>query len=201
MNYLIRNVISKENLEKTFAFYKKIFRNISNIDNPEYSIEKWENRMKKHSDLMLYAWSNSEVIGIVFGRINDDKTMAIGPVAVDENYRGFGIAKEMVLLLEKRALNNGIQTINLGAVEFAENFYRKLGYSGSLLIQSQIHSVEQLLSLKNRCKVKFTKIYDGKVNQLCLELMESDRELMKEYETAFPGCYTIMLFSKEIRKN
>lgn len=156
--------------------------------------------MKNHSDLMLYAYLDNEVIGIVFGRINDDKSMTIGSVAVHENYRGDGIAKEMILLLEKRAINNGIQTIKLGAVESAERFYSKWGYSGSLLIQSQIHSVEQLLSLKNRYKVKFTNIYDGKVSQVCLELKESDRELMKEYEAAFPGCYTIMLFSKEIRK-
>lgn len=38
MNYLIKNVTSKEDLEKTFDFYKMIFRGVSDIDNPEYSI-------------------------------------------------------------------------------------------------------------------------------------------------------------------
>jgi len=200
MNYIIKNVSSKQDLEKTFDFYKMIFKGMSHVDveNPEYSIEKWEERMKNHSDLMLYASLDSEVIGIVFGRINDNNSVTVGPVAVHENYRGSGAAKEMMLLLEERASYYGINYISLGAIESAERFYSKLGYKGSLLIQSQIHSIEQLLSLKNKYKVEFTNIYDGKVSQVCLELTEPDRDLQKEYETAFPGCYTQMMYRKNI---
>jgi len=200
MNYLIKNVSSKQELEKTYNFYKMIFKGMPSVDvdNPEYSLEKWEERMKNHGDLMLYASLDNEVIGIVFGRINDNNSITIGPVAVHGNYRGSGIAKEMMLLLEERAINYGIHSINLGAVESAERFYSKLGYTGSLLIQSQIHSIEQLLSLKNRYRVEFTNIYDGKVSQVCLELTEPDRDLQKEYEAAFPGCYTQMMYWKNI---
>jgi len=198
MNYLIKNVSSKQELEKTFDFFKMIFIGMPVVDNPEYSLEKWEERMKNHGDLMLYASLDSEVIGIVFGRINDNYSITIGPVAVHENYRGIGIAKEMIFLLEERVTHYGIHSINLGAVESAERFYSKLGYTGSLLIQSQIHSIEQLLSLNNRYKVEFTNIYDGKVSQVCLELTEPDRDLQKEYETTFPGCYTQMMYWKNI---
>jgi len=55
-----------------------------------------------------------------------------------------------------------------------------------------------LLSLKNRYRVEFTNIYDGKVSQVCLELTEPDRDLQKEYEAAFPGCYTQMMYWKNI---
>lgn len=200
MNYVIKNVSSKQELEKTFDFYKMIFKGMPHVDveNPEYSLEKWEERMKNHSDLMLYASLDSEVIGIVFGRINDNNSITVGPVAVHERYRGSGAAKEMMFLLEERAAHYGINYISLGAVESAERFYSKLGYKGSLLIQSQIHSIEQLLSLKNKYKVEFTNIYDGKVSQVCLELTEPDRDLQKEYETAFPGCYTQMMYRKNI---
>ncbi len=198
MNYFIKNVSSKQELEKTFNFFKMIFIGMPVVDNPEYSLEKWEERMKNHGDLMLYASLDSEVIGIVFGRINDNYSITIGPVAVHENYRGIGIAKEMIFLLEERAIHYGIHSINLGAVESAERFYSKLGYTGSLLIQSQIHSVEQMLLLNNRYKVEFTNIYDGKVNQVCLQLTEPDRDLQKEYEAAFPGCYTQMMYWKNI---
>ncbi|MEG0613943.1 MAG: GNAT family N-acetyltransferase [Clostridium sp.] len=198
MNYLIKNVSSKEELEKTFNFFKMIFIGMPVVDNPEYSFEKWEERMKNHGDLMLYASLDSEVIGIVFGRINDNCSITMGPVAIHENYRGIGIAKEMIFLLEERAIHYGIHSINLGAVESAERFYSKLGYTGSLLIQSQSHSIEQLLSLNNRYKVEFTNIYDGKVSQVCLELTESDRDLQKDYEAAFPGCYTQMMYCKNI---
>ncbi|MEG2412250.1 MAG: GNAT family N-acetyltransferase [Clostridium sp.] len=168
------------------------------VDNPEYSLEKWEERMKKHGDLMLYASLGSEVIGIVFGRINDNCSITMGPVAIHEDYRSIGIAKEMIVLLEERAIHYGVKSINLGAVESAERFYTKLGYIGSLLIQSQIHSIDQLLSLNNRHKVEFTNIYDGKVSQVCFELAEPDRDLQKEYEAVFPGCYTQMIYCKNI---
>ncbi|MEG0152203.1 MAG: GNAT family N-acetyltransferase [Cellulosilyticaceae bacterium] len=198
MNYLIKNVSSKEELEKTFDFFKMIFIGMPVVDNPEYSLEKWEERMKKHGDLMLYASLGSEVIGIVFGRINDNCSITMGPVAIHEDYRSIGIAKEMIVLLEERAIHYGVKSINLGAVESAERFYTKLGYIGSLLIQSQIHSIDQLLSLNNRHKVEFTNIYDGKVSQVCFELAEPDRDLQKEYEAVFPGCYTQMMYCKNI---
>lgn len=66
-----------------------------------------------------------------------------------------------MFLLEERAAHYGINSINLGAVEF-------------------------------------TNIYDSKVSQVCLELPEADRDLQKEYEVAFPGCYTQMMYSKNI---
>jgi len=198
MHYLIKNVSSKQELEKAFDFFKMIFIGMPVVNNPEYSLEKWEEHMKNHGDLMLYASLNSLVIGIVFGRINDNNSITLGPVAVHENYRGIGIAKEMIFLLEERATHYGILSINLGSVESAERFYSKLGYTGSLLIQSQIHSVEQLISLNNKYKVEFTNIYDGKVSQVCLELTEPDRDLQKKYEIAFPGCYTQMMYWKNI---
>lgn len=198
MNYVIKNVSSKEELEKTFDFFKMIFIDKPVVDNPEYSLEKWEERMKTHSDLMLYASLNGEVIGLVFGRINDNQSITIGPVAVHKNYRNIGIAKEMMILLEERGKQREIHSLTLGAVESAEKFYSKLGYTGSLLIQSQIHSTEELLSLNTGYKVEFTNIYDGKVSQVCLELREPNRNLQKEYESTFPGCYTQMMYWKNI---
>lgn len=196
MDYLIKNVSSKQELEKTLDFFKIIFMGMPVIDNPEYSFENWKERMKCHSDLMLYASLDNQVLGIVFGRINDNNSITIGPVAVHQDYRGIGIAKKMIFLLEERAISYGIHSINLGAVESAEKFYRKLGYKGSLLIQSQSHNIEQLISLNDKYKVEFTKIYDGTVNQVCLELTEPDRDFQKKYETTFPGCYTQMMYCK-----
>lgn len=198
MSYLVKNISSKQELEKAFDFFKMIFIGMPVVENPEYSLEKWEERMKNYGDLMLYASLDSEIIGIVFGRINNNYSITIGPVAVHENYRGTGIAKEMIFMLEERAKHYGIHSISLGAVESAERFYSKLGYTGSLLIQSQIHSIEQLLSLNNKYKVEFTNIYDGKVSQVCLELTEPDRDLQKEYEAVFPGCYTQMMYWKNV---
>lgn len=200
MEHVIKSVLTKQELDAAYAFFKKVFIGEAVLENPEYAIERWAERAEVYGDLMLYAAFESEVIGIVFGRLSDKNSLIIGPVAVDENFRKLGIAMEMMLLLEERAKSHGVTLLRLGAVESAENFYKKLGYTGSLLIQSQIHSIEQLASLstKHKHRVVFTDVYDGRVNQLCLELPRPDRELQRQYEAAFPGCYTQMIYEKVI---
>ncbi|MCK8059012.1 MULTISPECIES: GNAT family N-acetyltransferase [unclassified Fusibacter] len=196
MGYGINDVSSLQELKKSFNLFKVVFKGRPIIDNPEYSFEKWEERMEKYSDLMLFASKEDEVIGLVFGRLMDSDNLTIALLAVDENYRRTGIAKKMIHALEERAKKYHIKTISLGSVESAEKFYVKMGYKGSLLVQSQVHSIDELFSLKTGHKVSFTNIYDGKVSQVCLELDESDRKLQKKYESAFTGCYTQMLFRK-----
>lgn len=198
MTYVLGSVRSKSELDKTYAFFKMIFSGNPVVDNPEYTLEKWDERMKSHGDLMFYASLDGQVVGIVFGRMNDNKSITIALVAVHEDHRGAGLARQMILLLEERAAHHGVSSITLGAVESAEGFYSKLGYTGSLLIQSQVHSIEQLLSLESGYEVGFTNIYDGKVSQVCLNLPQADRALQKEYEAVFPGCYTQMMYSKKL---
>lgn len=152
MDYQIKQVSSIQELEQVYAFFKEMFKGQPVEDNPEFSLEKWAERMRNYGELMLYASSGVDVIGLVLGRIIDDKSMIIGPVAVRQDHRGLGIAKEMMLLQEKGAARLGLQSICLGGVEAAEKFYEKLGYTGSLLIQSQDHSIEQLLSLNKNIR-------------------------------------------------
>ena len=199
MDYAIKHVMTEHELDETFAFDKKIFGLPRERQSPAYSREKWLERMKTiYGDLMLYAKLGGEVVGIVFGRIENEQSITVGPVAVDERFRKHGIARELMLLLEKRALEHGIHHLGLGAVESAEGFYQKLGYTGTLLIQSEKHSIEELLALNTEYRVKSTSVYDGTVNQVYLELFSPDRELQRKYENTLPGCYTQMVFGKTI---
>jgi hypothetical protein len=104
-----------------------------------------------------------------------------------------------MLLLEKRALGHGVNHLGLGAVESAEGFYQKLGYTGTLLIQSEKHSIGELLSLNDNYTVKGTSVYGGTVNQVYLDLPAADRELQRKYENTLPGCYTQMVFGKTLK--
>jgi hypothetical protein len=104
----------------------------------------------------------------------------------------------MMLLIEERAKARGVRLIALGAAETAEGFYAKLGYTGSLLIQSERHSIEELLSLNTKYEVRYTRVYDGKINQVCLALPEANRKLQRRYESALPGTHTQMMFWKNI---
>ena len=198
MEYKIKHVTTRRELDDTLAFDKKVFGLASERHSPAYSREKWLERMKTHGDLMLYAESGGEVIGIVFGRVENGSSVTVGPVAVDERFRKRGIARDLMLLLEKRALGHGIRHLMLGAVENAEGFYQKLGYSGNLLIQSEKHSIEELLSLNDKYPVKGTRVHDGTINQVYIDLPIADREFRRKYEAELPGCNTTMVFEKTI---
>jgi predicted N-acetyltransferase YhbS len=195
MNYIIKHITTEKELDKALEFDVKIFGARSNA--PDYSREKWLERIKTYGDLMLFAESNGEVIGIVFGRVERGCSVTVGPVAVEERFRKCGIAREMMLLLEKHTLGHGIHHLCLGAVETAEGFYEKLGYTGTLLVQSEKNSIEKLLSLNTKYLVHHTSVYGGTINQVYFELPAADRELQRSYEK-LPNCYTQMVFGKTI---
>jgi GNAT superfamily N-acetyltransferase len=138
-------------------------------------------------------------MGMAFGSIGENGNMTVDTVAIDERLQGCGIAREMMMILEERAISKGVSVIGLGAVQSAEGFYSKIGYTGSLLIQSEKHSIEELLSLNTAYPVNYTRVHDGTINQINLALTEPDRDLQRKYETTLPGCYTQMMFWKKIK--
>jgi len=199
MDYTIRHVATERELDDALAFEKQVFGVAGERHSPAYSREKWLERMRSpYNDMMLYAESGGEIAGIVFGRAENEHNATVGPVAVDERCRKHGVAKELMLTLEQRASAHGIHNLALGAVESAEGFYQKLGYAGFLLIQSEKHSVDELLALNTGYRVRYTNVYEGVVSQVGLDLPVPDRALQLRYETELPGCFTQMVFSKTI---
>jgi predicted N-acetyltransferase YhbS len=197
MDYIIKYVTTEQALDDALVFARNIFGEQS-VGNQKQAKKKWRGHAERNNDLLLYAESNDEVVGIVFGFIGDDGNMTAGIVAVDERLRNRGVAHEMMLLLEERGKACGAPSIALGAVQAAEGFYAKLGYTGSLLIQSSKHSIDELLSLNTKYAVNYTRVHDGYINQVNLSITEADRELQREYETILPGCYTQMMFCKNL---
>lgn len=198
MKYIIKHVTTEQELDAALELDKRVFGVSSELSSPDYSREKWLSRMKTHANLMLYAEVEGEVVSIVFGRVEGGKSVTVGPVAVDERFRKHGIASALMLELERRTLAHGIRHLSLGAVESAEGFYEKLGYKGTLLLQSEKHSVEELLSLNSRYRVKSTGVYQGTVSQVFIELPAPDREFRRYCEATLPGCHTQTVFNKNI---
>ena len=194
MDYTITHITTGQELDNALTFAREIFGEHAGLR----SRDEWLERMEHNNDLLLCAESNGGVVGIVFGYIEDNGNMTAGIVAVDERLRKRGVAREMMILLEERAKAHGVKLIALGSVQTAEGFYAKLGYIGSLLIQSEKHGIDELLSLNTRYEVRYTNVYDSKINQVCLALPEADRELQRKYETTLPGCNTQMMFWKNI---
>ncbi len=129
MDYAIKQVTDESTLDRVLAFAGVMFPNAEQISTGEYAREKWVKRMQEHSDLMLYAEADGNIVGIVFGRIEENGNVTVGPVAVDGSFGKRGIGREMMLLLEKHAMYRNVPIMVLGSVEGAEGFYKKCGYT------------------------------------------------------------------------
>ena len=109
----------------------------------------------------------------------------------------------MFIELEKRTKKLGYKGIGLGIQEGQEEFYAKLGYTGSMLIQSEKYSIDDLRnyleSLNNKnWELRNTNIYDGYINQLWLNVSILDKDLKKKFEVDLGDCWTQIIVCKGV---
>lgn len=191
----IDNVKNIDELDSVLQLVYDIFPQLVDNDEYKYSRDFWMEKMSELPELLLYAKEGSTICGSVFAWVNDG-AVTIGHCGVDNAYRGKGVGSALMVEVEKRVRDLGYQGITLGALEVAEGFYARLGYTGSLLIQSKEHRIDELKSFNKLYEVIGTNVYDGAVNQVWLRLPGIDRELQRKYEETFPGCNTQMVFGK-----
>ena len=192
-NYEIKNVTNESELEKVLVFNQGMF---PDMVRSTFSKDFWFPRMKKDADLILYAQCNAEVVGVVFGYVEENQSITVATVSSDVRYRNRGIASSLLKELEKRVLAKGHHFIVLGSAETAEEFYIKCGYMPHLFIIGEPPlTLEQLRSLNDRHPEAWT-YNDGKVIRLCLFTPQIDKELQRKYYTTFPQCSTQTLFTK-----
>lgn len=192
---MIDNVKTIEELDAVLQLVFSIFPQVTD-GTYKYSRDFWIDKLNELPELLLCAKDGDKVCGFVLAW-NDHGTITAATVGIDKEYRGQGIGKALMLELERRVKALGYHGIALGAGEGAEGFYEKLGYKGSLLIQSEKYSIDELKALNTEYEVLYTNVYEGKINQVCLRLPKIDRELQRKYESTFPGCSTQMVFGKE----
>ena len=183
-------------LDSVMNFVKRGFSKI-NIKFPQkpYNNDFYLEKVNDKSDLLLYAVENNEIVASIFA-FEDNNNITIGHVCVNENYRNKGIGKILMDEIENRIKRAGYKLITLGSVETAEGFYENMGYKGSLLVQSETNSIEELLSLNINYTVAWSNVYDNKINQVCISLEKPDRELQRKYKETFPDSNTQMIFQK-----
>ena len=184
-------------LDNVMDFVKNIFAKIS-VSIPENNGNFWINEISKNSNLLLYINDNDKIIASAFAFEVDNKNITLSHFCVAKNYRNKNIGEKLMIEMENRIKTLGNKVITLGAIEVAEGFYEKMGYTGSLLIQSEKNTIDDLLSINKQYKVAWTNVYDDNINQICLILSQPDRALQKRYEETFVGCNTQMIFQKTI---
>ena len=203
----IENVKTIEELDEVGEFFKIIYEDspvgFEIKEGEKYSREWWLEQFNKNPELLLYAKDCGKICGAVSGWIEHNNNVTVGGDGVLKEYENKGIHEALFIELEKRAKKLGCQGIGLGIGEGREEFYAKLGYMGSMLIQSEKHSVDELKnfleSLNNKhWELKNTNIYDGYINQLWLNVSILDKDLKKQFEEILGDCWTQIIVGKSL---
>jgi len=197
-SYDIKNVTSETDLDRVLSFARVIFKDSGRLHIPTFSKEFWLTRMPDDADFMLYAQHEDEIVGVVFGYVEKNSSITIAPVASDEWYWHRGIASSLLAELEKRVLARGHHFIVIGALEAAEGFYLKCGYTPHLFIQSRPPLTLENLRLLNDRYDEAWSYDDGTDIRLCIATKGIDRELQRKYDETFPDCSTQTLFTKYV---
>lgn len=103
MNYDIKHAESKAELSSILDFASRIFGQHESL-----SGFVWEERMKAHPELIIYAEADGQVIGITPSFVEDNGNVTVSIVAVDENFRKQGVARTLMLEVEKEAKKLGV---------------------------------------------------------------------------------------------
>lgn len=198
MDWEIRTVDTPAELEAAYAFCERFF---PDLDADAYARDRWIERMKTARDLMPFALSGGAVVGVTFGRLEESGEVTVGPVAVDPAFQRRGLGRALLSDLESRAARRGVAVLALGAVESAEGFYLRCGYTPHLFIQAKPPRTLTELRALNPGYPEARVFDDGADIRLMLATGGIDKVLQRAYDAAFPDCATQTVFTKELNQN
>lgn len=124
---MIKILESEKERSLGFKLRTEVFINEQNVPK---ELEHDEKDNSEHTIHIGY-FKGDKLIGVARLIDMDKDIIHIGRVAIDKNHRSEGIGHKLILGCEDIAKNvlNKDFTIELGAQFYAENFYKKLGYS------------------------------------------------------------------------
>lgn len=84
-------------------------------------------RMIEHADELYTAWDQDRLVGLVRAVTDYAYCCYISDLAVDRDYQGYGIGKQLVRLLKETLGEDEIQYV-LTSTSKAAGFYEKIGF-------------------------------------------------------------------------
>ena len=200
----IANVKDIEELESVLRFFRELHKGhptaaISSESEEKFGGKWWTAQYRKNPELVLYAKDKEKICAVLLG-FEEGGSVSVHEGVLDE-YKNTGILEALFVELEKKARQQGAKSIALGIGEGEEEFYAKLGYIGKTLIQSEKHSIAELMEYNaqhNNYELISSQVYEGYVNQLWLDASLLDKELKHRYEIEIGDCWVQVIASKEL---
>jgi len=195
----IENVKTIEELDEIFEFFKIVYPKID--FSQQRFLEQWTEHLNKNPELLLYARDGDIICAATLGTSGEgDKHIMVDEGVLNE-YWNTGIFEALFIELEKRAKKSGYIYMGVAIGEGQEEFYAKLGFTGRMLIQSEKHSIDDLKKViegNKNIELSHTRIHDGYVNQLWLNVSILDKELKKKFEQDLGDCWCQIIVGKGI---
>ena len=190
------NVVNDNVLEKALAVADKVF-NLTANGTGKYSYDFWRENFLKTPELMIISEFDGEITGLFFGCV--DKAVTLCYDWVDTRYSDSNLKETLLKTFEKQAKDLGYKRIALGVLPENEKFYQDHGYSGFLLAQSDTVPLDDIEKVAKGHKILSKHVYEGYVNQVKIAVDTESKLLLEEkYKNELPGCYTIMVYWKDI---
>ena len=106
---------------------------------------------KESTEIHVAAINDSEIIGILLLKPEENQKIKMRQVAVKPEWQGLGMGKKLVKFAEKVALKKGFFTIELNARNTAVYFYLSLDYNtiGNEFLEVGIPHIKMFKNLKH----------------------------------------------------
>lgn len=82
----------------------------------------------EHTDYHLTAWQDDQLVGCLILTPGEQGRIKMRQVAIDPDWQGKGVGKQLVQYSEQFAKEKGFTTMYCHARDLAVPFYEKLGY-------------------------------------------------------------------------
>ena len=194
---IIEQIKDTTELDAVLAFWPVVYPHLpSDYEGPHAD---WLARWKSDPELFLYAKDNNHICGFVLGAGLPGQYITIHADGVAPEYKDKGVHEALFAEVERRAKQRGYYGLILGITEGAEEFYAKMGYVGRTLIQSEKYSIDELLAFNTQdqnYEVDLTRVHDGYINQLWLNVPLMDKALKKKYTEEIGDCWVQVIVNK-----
>jgi len=194
----IDNVKTIEELDEMFVLWPKIFPHLA-IDH-QGTRDEWIERFNADPSILLYAKADDKLCGFALAAGPKGQYVNIEIDGVLPEYKDSGIHEALLIEVEKRARAGGYYGLILGIIEGMEEFYAKLGFIGRTLIQSEKYSIDELVAFNandRNYEVSHTRVHDGYINQLWLNVPLMDQDLKRRYTEEIGDCWVQIIVNKE----
>ncbi|TCS84521.1 GNAT family N-acetyltransferase [Tepidibacillus fermentans] len=119
----IKVVTNKKELNDAFSIREKVFIEEQNVP----KVIEMDEYEEVATHFVVYD-GNKPISTARFRKYLNEKTVKFERFAVLKEYRGQGVGRALIKVMEEEARKNGFTTLRLNAQRHAEGFYAKFGY-------------------------------------------------------------------------